>query len=71
MSNANDSPHKQHHSTADAWAVYPCVNGCVHVRLQHVTLTFSPCEFAQLARLVDEASQRLGLQPAVVSVRAH
>jgi len=37
------------------WAVYQCVNGCVHVRLQHVTLTFSPCEFTQLARLLDDA----------------
>jgi hypothetical protein len=25
------------------------------VRLQHVTLTFSPCEFTQLARLLDDA----------------
>lgn len=53
------------------WAVYQCVNGCVHVRLQHVTLTFSPCEFAQLAQLIGEARARFGARAAVASVGPH
>lgn len=70
MSHTRESEH-DHQSTAAEWAVYQCVNGCVHVRLQHVTLTFSPCEFTQLAQLVDEACVRLGLRTAVAAVRPH
>jgi hypothetical protein len=70
MNDGRQSQH-EHHSTAAEWAVYQCVNGCVHVRLQHVTLTFSPCEFTQLAQLFDEARNRLGLRPAAAAVRPH
>jgi len=52
----NQNP--QDHQAVD-WAVYQCVNGCVHVRLQHVTLTFSPCEFTQLAHCSTDSSRAL------------
>lgn len=58
-------------STASEWAVYQCANGCLHVRLQHVTLTFSPSEFTQLTHLFHDACTRLGLRPGIASVRAH
>ena len=58
-------------SKTAGWAVYQCVNGCVHVRLQHVTLTFNPCEFAQLVKLVGEAFVRLGVRAAVANARPH
>jgi hypothetical protein len=64
-----DKPEDDRRSAA--WAVYQCTNGCVHVRLQDVTLTFSPCEFAQLAQLVEEACTRLGLRPGVAAPRPH
>ena len=40
---------------AARWAVYPCVDGSVHVRLQDTTLTFTPSEFAQLVQLLRDA----------------
>jgi hypothetical protein len=43
----------------------------VHVRLQNVTLTFSPREFAQLVEMVGDAYVRLGVRAAVSSVRPH
>jgi hypothetical protein len=70
MSNTGEIEHGGP-SMANEWAVYQCANGCVHVRLQHVTLTFSPCEFTQLAHLFAEACIRLGLRPGVAPVRAH
>jgi hypothetical protein len=53
------------------WAVYQCVNGCVHLRLQHLTLTFSAGEFAQLVSLLGEAYVRLGVRAAVGAVGPH
>jgi hypothetical protein len=58
-------------SESAEWAVYQCANGCVHLRLQHLTLTFSTCEFAQLVRLLGEAQMRLGVRAAVASVWPH
>jgi hypothetical protein len=50
--------------------VYQCTNGCVHVRLQpHVTLTFSPREFAQLVEMLGDAYVRLGVRAAVATIR--
>lgn len=67
MSHTRESGH-DHQLTAAEWAVYHCVNGCVHVRLRNVTLTFSPCEFAQLAEPIGEAYVRLGVRAAVANV---
>ncbi len=53
------------------WAVYQCVNGCVHLRLQHLTLTFSAGEFAQLVSLLGEAYVRLGVRAAVGTAGSH
>ena len=53
------------------WAVYQCVNGCVHLRLEHLTLTFSAREFAQLVGLLGEAYVRLGVRAAVGTAGAH
>lgn len=54
-----------------SWAVYQCVNGCVHVRLQNLTLTFSACEFAQLVKLLGDAYVRLGVRSAVANIGPH
>lgn len=53
------------------WAVYQCANGCVHLRLNHVTLTFSAGEFAQLAQLIGDAYVRLGGLAAGAKVTSH
>jgi len=53
------------------WAVYQCVNGCVHLRLQHLSLTFSACEFAQFVKLVGDAYARLVVRDAVAYVGPH
>jgi hypothetical protein len=54
-----------------SWAVYQCVNGCVHIRLQNLTLTFSAGEFAQLVKLLGDAYVRLGVRAAVASSCSH
>ncbi|MBI2189631.1 MAG: hypothetical protein HYU37_21310 [Acidobacteria bacterium] len=51
------------------WAVYQCPKGCVHVRLQNVTLTLSPCEFAQFVEMLGDAYVRLGVRAAVATLR--
>lgn len=51
------------------WAVYQCVNGCVHVRLERQTLTFSAPEFAELVQLMGDAYVRLAIRSAVGVVR--
>lgn len=58
-------------SATNEWAVYQCIRGCVHLQLQHLTLTFSACEFAQLVRLLGEAQMRLRARAAVASVGPH
>ena len=58
-------------STAAEWAVYQCVNGCVHLRLAQLTLTFSASEFAQLVSLLGEAYVRLGVRTAVGTAAHH
>lgn len=58
-------------SKAPGWAVYQCVNGCVHVRLQNLTLSFSAGEFATLVKLVGDAYVRLGVRAAVANVGPH
>jgi len=58
-------------STMSEWAVYQCVNGCVHLRLEHLTLTFSAREFAQLVGLLGEAYVRLGVRAAVGTAGYH
>lgn len=46
------------------WEVYRCPSGCVHLRLQHVTLSFDEDEFGDFARLVQMASLRFQAQAA-------
>jgi hypothetical protein len=58
-------------STSASWAVYQCVNGCVHVRLNHLTLTFSAGEFDQLVKLLGDAFVRLGVRAAVAGAGTH
>lgn len=58
-------------SKAAGWAVYQCAHGCVHVRLNQLTLTFSGGEFAQLVKLVGDAYVRLGVRAAVSTIGPH
>jgi hypothetical protein len=69
----HDQPERQDEAlSADlGWAVYQCVNGCVHLRFQNLTLTFAPPEFAMFAQLVGEAYVRLGVRSAVAAVGPH
>jgi len=69
--NGTHEPENETLSRTPEWAVYQCVNGCVHLRLQHLTLTFSACEFAQLVSLLGEAYVRLGVGAAVAAVGSH
>jgi len=72
-----DVMHEPYNTTPDSqtdargWAVYQCVNGCVHVRLNGVMLTFTDEEFAQLAQLIGDAYVRLSVRAAVANVTAH
>jgi len=50
------------------WAVYQCTNGCVHVRLQNVTLTFSQREYAQLVEMLGDAYVRLEVRAAAATI---
>ena len=70
MNDAHDRGDETLSATAE-WAVYQCVSGCVHLRLQHLTLTFSASEFAQLVSLVGEAYVRLGVRTAVGTAAHH
>ena len=70
MNDSHERGHDNLSKTAE-WAVYRCVNGCVHLRLQHLTLTFSTCEFAQLVELLGEAYARLVVRDAVAYVGSH
>jgi len=56
-------------SETPKWGVYQCTTGCVHVRLQNITLTFSPGEFAQLVEMLGDAYVRLGVRAAVATIR--
>ncbi len=58
-------------STTAGWSVYQCANGCMHVRLNQVTLTFSAGEFAQLAQMIGDAYVRLCVRAAVATARPH
>ncbi|MBI3047148.1 MAG: hypothetical protein HYY76_02450 [Acidobacteria bacterium] len=58
-------------SRKSRWAVYQCTNGCIHVRLQNVTVTLTLREFAQLVELLGDAYVRLGVRAAVETVRHH
>ena len=53
------------------WAVYQCVNGCVRLRVEHLTLTFSAREFAEMVSLLGEAYVRLGVRAAVGTAGSH
>jgi hypothetical protein len=61
----------QTQSRTPGWAVYQCVNGCVHVRLSSVRLTFTHGEFAERARLIGDASVQLSGHAAVANVTSH
>jgi len=50
------------------WTVHQCSDGCVHIRLQNVTLTFSPRDFAQLVEMLGDAYVRLGVRATVASL---
>ena len=67
-------PHESGHNALSRrakWAVYQCAIGCVHLRLQNVTLTFSPGEFAQLVETMGDAYVRLGERAAVATLGPH
>ncbi len=62
--------HGQDPPAGDEWAIHRWANGCIHLRMQHLTLTFSPGEFAQFARLVCAASVQFALpMPAAPASR--
>ena len=69
--NDADGPRHEVLSSAPKWAVYQCANGCMHVQLQNVTLTFSPGEFAQLVEMMGDAYVRLGVRAAVATLGPH
>ena len=46
------------------WAVYQCAHGCVHVRIDDVTLTFERPDFERLVRMLREAQHRLAPSPS-------
>jgi hypothetical protein len=58
-------------SASPSWAVSQCRNGCVHLQCQHLTMTFTPSEFARFAQLIGEAYVRLGVRAAVAAGSAH
>jgi hypothetical protein len=53
------------------WAVYQCVNGCLHLRLERQTLTFSAPEFAELVQLLGDASLRLAVRATAIGIVPH
>ena len=69
--NDADGPRHEVLARGPKWAVYKCANGCMHVRLQNVTLTFSPDEFAQLVEMMGDAYVRLGVRAAVATLGPH
>ena len=52
-------------------AVYQCVHGLLHLRVNRVTLTLKPEEFSRLATLVGEAHIRLGTREALRACSTH
>ena len=53
------------------WAVYQCPHGCVHVRIDNVTLTFDEPEFHRLVHLLGDAYVRLATRKVVMQTRPH
>lgn len=53
------------------WAVCECSDGCLRVRLDHVTLTFTPREFGELVQLLGDAFVRLQVRAVVAGVSRH
>jgi hypothetical protein len=53
------------------WAVGHCVNGCVHVRLERLTLTLSAPALAELVQLLGEAYVRLAIGSAAAGIVRH
>lgn len=53
------------------WAVCQCGDGCLHVRLNHVTLTFTPREFGELVQLLGDAFVRLQVRAVVADAGSH
>ena len=60
---------RQELSHAAEWAVYQCRHSGVHVRLDSVTLSFSPAQFHRLVQLLGDAYVRLGVREAVTSAK--
>jgi hypothetical protein len=50
--------------------VYQCPNGCVHIRMDNITLSFSQSEFAQFAHLIQKTSLDLRL-PSHKPIKPH
>lgn len=50
-------------------SVHRCPNGCMHVRVHNVTLTFTEPEFHRLAHLLAMASVRLAAGDPLSHVR--
>jgi len=46
-------------------AIYQCGHGLLHLRVNRVTLTLKPEEFARLAMVVGEAYMRLGTRESL------
>ncbi len=52
-------------------AIHQCGHGLLHLRVNRVTLTLTPEEFARLAMVVGEAYMRLGTRESVQPYEAH
>ncbi len=48
---------------SDDWCVYQWPHGCLHLRLNNLTPTFTVEEFQRLTHLLADASARLACSP--------
>jgi hypothetical protein len=71
MSDGTKTRHDEAVAENDEWCVYQCPHGCVHVRLNNVTLTFTEPDFQRLVHLLRDAFVRLSVRDAARQVRPH
>jgi hypothetical protein len=48
-----------HPAAGNEWSVYQCAHGCVHVRIDHVTLTFNEPDFHRFVKMLGEPHARV------------
>jgi hypothetical protein len=64
----------KHHEERDGrschWWIERCPEGCVHLHLEHTTMSFSAAEFAALRTLLEQAAAAWE-RDAAASARTH